>query len=232
MNELDEDNRRLREIEQRMRRFAADVIAITRDEERLTMKMRVYDDLGRSLIATRQLLKQGASSRSFDLTVWKNAVQMLKRDNDAAQSGDLVLALHSTIDGETSCKTDGQTELAATADIPENMAVAYWEVNGEPYYENMENTFTFTPVGNTVVDARLRPAHKVTTINAQMQFLDAKDKPKGDPFAEFVFEEDYQNPATGEMLPGGSITVSVKAVVPNSSAGKFGSVGIKMGNIV
>lgn len=130
------------------------------------------------------------------------------------ESGDLVLALHSTIDGETSLFTDGATELVATAVIPEGMAVDYWELNGEPYYEDMEDTFLFTAQGNTVVDAKLRPERKVTAINAEMQFLDEKNKPKGDAFTEFVFEEDYENPVTKEAMPGGWITVNVEAVIP------------------
>lgn len=134
------------------------------------------------------------------------------------ESGDLVLALHSTIDGETSLFTDGATELVATAVIPEGMAVDYWELNGEPYYEDMEDTFLFTAQGNTAVDAKLRPERKVTAINAEMQFLDAKGKPKGDAFTEFVFEEDYENPVTKEAMPGGWITVYVEAVVPKGYA--------------
>lgn len=94
------------------------------------------------------------------------------------ESGDLVLALHSTIDGETSLFTDGATELVATAVIPEGMAVDYWELNGEPYYEDMEDTFLFTAQGNTVVDAKLRPERKVTAINAEMQFLDERISPR------------------------------------------------------
>lgn len=116
MNELAADNRRLREIEKRMRQFAANVITITRDEETLTMKMRVHDDLGRSLIATRQLLKQGASSHEFDLTVWKNAVQMLKRDNDAAESRDSFAVLK-----ETAEKIG--LEICIEGTLPDNAAV-------------------------------------------------------------------------------------------------------------
>lgn len=116
MDELEHDNRRLREIEERMRQFAANVITITRDEETLTMKMRVHDDLGRSLIATRQLLKQGASSHEFDLTVWKNAVQMLKRDNDAAESRDSFAVLK-----ETAEKIG--LEICLEGTLPDNAAV-------------------------------------------------------------------------------------------------------------
>ena len=38
------------------------------------MKMRVHDDIGRSVIATRRLLQQGLPTRELDLTAWKNAI--------------------------------------------------------------------------------------------------------------------------------------------------------------
>ena len=45
-----------------------------------------------------------------------------------------------------------------------------------------------------------------------------RGKPKGEPFTEFVFEEDYENPVTKETMPGGWITVYVEAVVPKGYA--------------
>ena len=134
------------------------------------------------------------------------------------ENGDLILALHSTIDGETMLIVDGAMELTATATVPAGMAVDYWELNGAPYYEDMEDTFTFTAQGNTVVAARLRPEHKVTSINAEMQLLDKKGEPKGEKFTEFVFEEDYENTVTHETQPGDWITIYVKAVVPKGYA--------------
>lgn len=135
-----------------------------------------------------------------------------------AETGYRIVALHSTVDGETSLITDGTHELVAMADIPEGMAVDYWEVNGIQYYEDMTEAYLFVPQEDAVVDARLRPEHKVTTINAEMQFLDAKGKPKGEEFTEFVFEEDYENPITHETCLGDWITVNVKAVVPRGYA--------------
>ena len=129
-----------------------------------------------------------------------------------------VIAINSTIGGETLVPVDGSASFTAEAIIPEGMAVQNWEVNGAPYYEDMEPTFAFTADGYTVVEARLRPEFKVTTTNAQMQFLNAKGKPKGEPFTEFVFEEDYENPVTKETMPGGWITVYVEAVVPKGYA--------------
>ena len=117
-----------------------------------------------------------------------------------------VIAINSTIGGETLVPVDGSASFTAEAIIPEGMAVQNWEVNGAPYYEDMEPTFAFTADGYTVVEARLRPEFKVTTTNAQMQFLNAKGKPKGEPFTEFVFEEDYENPVTKETMPGGHLS--------------------------
>lgn len=47
-----------------------------------------------------------------------------------------------------------------------------------------------------------------------MRFLNAKNKAGGDPFTEFVFEEDYVNAATGGTVPGGTISVYVEADIP------------------
>ena len=77
-----------------------------------------------------------------------------------------------------------------------------------------EFTLTLNADTTTVVEARLRPEKTVTTINAQMKFLNEKDEPKGEPFEKFVFEKDFVNPVTGEMHKGGTITVYVEAVVP------------------
>lgn len=132
----------------------------------------------------------------------------------ADESGALVSALHSSVNGETSLRADSGTELTAVADVPDGMAVDHWEVNGVEYYVDEKDTFTFSVNGDTVVDARLRPECKVTCINAQMQFLNSKNKPKGDAYTEFVFEEDYENPVTKETQSGGWITAYVSAVVP------------------
>ena len=59
---------------ERLRRLSAEVAAVTREAEILSMKMRVHDDIGRSVIATRRLLQQGLPTRELDLTAWKNAI--------------------------------------------------------------------------------------------------------------------------------------------------------------
>ena len=58
---LEESNRRLVEHGKRLRDLSANINAVTREEEVLHMKMRVHDDVGRSVIAARQLLLQHLS---------------------------------------------------------------------------------------------------------------------------------------------------------------------------
>lgn len=57
------------------------------------MKMRVHDDIGRSVIATRQFLNQGKPMEELDLTAWKNAVRLLKYENELSEKRDAVAEL-------------------------------------------------------------------------------------------------------------------------------------------
>lgn len=68
--DLEEDNRKLKEYAERMRRLSANIITLIREEEILNMKMRVHDDIGRSVIATRRFLQQKRPMEELDLTEW------------------------------------------------------------------------------------------------------------------------------------------------------------------
>ena len=91
--ELEEDNKKLKEDAERIRRLSANIISLIREEESLSMKMRVHDDIGRSVIATRQFLQQGRPMEELDLTAWKNAVRLLKHDNELSEKQDAVAGL-------------------------------------------------------------------------------------------------------------------------------------------
>ena len=88
--ELEEDNKKLAEDAQRIRRLSANIISLIREEEILNMKMRVHDDIGRSVIATRQFLQQGRPMEELDLAPWKNAVRLLKHENELSEEQDAV----------------------------------------------------------------------------------------------------------------------------------------------
>ena len=91
--ELEEDNRKLEEDAERIRRLSANIISLIREEEILNMKMRVHDDIGRSVIATRQFLRQDKPMVELDLTAWKNAVRLLKHENELSEEQDAVAGL-------------------------------------------------------------------------------------------------------------------------------------------
>ena len=97
--ELEQDNIALAEYAKRMRRLSADIITVIREEEILNMKMRVHDDIGRSVISTRRFLQQNRPIEELDLTVWKNAISLLKHDNELSEEGDAVAGLMSAAYG-------------------------------------------------------------------------------------------------------------------------------------
>lgn len=65
-----------------MRKLTENIRTVIREEEILSMKIRVHDDIGRSVIATRNLLSNNRPTSELDLTAWKNAVRLLMRDNE------------------------------------------------------------------------------------------------------------------------------------------------------
>ena len=86
----------------------------------------------------------------------------------AAPTGSPVLVLNAAVNGETSLSAETGAALTAQAVIPEGMALDYWSLNGQPQPDATGDSFSFTPEGQTVVEAVLRPALTVTTINAEM----------------------------------------------------------------
>ena len=84
-NELQQDNKRLKDHALQMRRLSEDILTLIREEETLAMKMRVHDDIGRSVIATRKFLQHNRPMEELDLTVWKNAVRLLKPENELSE---------------------------------------------------------------------------------------------------------------------------------------------------
>ena len=91
--ELEQDNIALAEYAKRMRRLFANTIALIREEEILNMKMRVHDDIGRSVISTRRFLQQNRPMEELDLTPWKNAVSLLRHEIELSEEQDAVAGL-------------------------------------------------------------------------------------------------------------------------------------------
>ena len=79
--QLEESSRKLERAGRRMRKLTENIRTVIREEEILSMKIRVHDDIGRSVIATRNLLSNNRPTSELDLTAWKNAVRLLMREN-------------------------------------------------------------------------------------------------------------------------------------------------------
>lgn len=126
-----------------------------------------------------------------------------------------VQSINATINEKTSLEITQVTEFTAIATLAEGQIVDGWKVNGQLQDGAAGNSFVFTAQGNTVVEAVVRQEKKLTTVNATIQFLDAKGKASGDTLTEFVFEKDYVNPVTKQTCPGGKISAQIKAVVPS-----------------
>lgn len=93
--ELEENNRALAEYGRRLRRLSADILAVTREEEILKMKMRIHDDIGRSVISTRLFLQGNRPVEELDLSAWKNAVRLLKHEAEEPDETNALVSLES-----------------------------------------------------------------------------------------------------------------------------------------
>ncbi|MCI6156915.1 MAG: PAS domain-containing protein [Peptoniphilaceae bacterium] len=91
--ELEKGNQKLEEDSERIRRLSANMISLIRKEEILSIKIRVHDDIGRNLIATRQLLKQKKPIDTSDFTAWKKTIRLLKHENDPQEKQEPVIEL-------------------------------------------------------------------------------------------------------------------------------------------
>ena len=116
--ELERNNIELQKRGKRLQRLSADVTAVTREEEILSMKMRVHDDIGRSVIATRRLLQQGRPTEELDLSTWKNAIHLLKRSSERPKDKDALTQLVEAAAGIG-------IAIHLNGTLPQNAAAAY-----------------------------------------------------------------------------------------------------------
>ena len=138
--ELERDNKKLEEDAERIRRLSSDIISLIRDEEILNMKMRVHDEIGRSVISTRRFLQQGKPMEELDLTMWKNAVRLLKHENEPAKADDIAelmraaygIGIKVNIDGELP-ESDGARDVLLSA-IRESMTNAVRHAGAKELY--------------------------------------------------------------------------------------------------
>lgn len=161
------------------------------------------------LLALMVLLLAGCGSNG------QEEIDKLNAELEKVSAIRTVHAIHATVDGKSDVEFSGEGSFTATAVVPEGQLVDHWEVNGEIQPDSAADTFAFTAKEDTVVSAQFRAEKKLTAINAEIRFLDAEGNPAGEALTEFVFEEDYVNPVTGETCEGGKISAEISAVIPN-----------------
>ena len=76
---LYENNLRLVETYARQQNLLANIVEINQEKEILATKMRIHDDLGRSLIITKQYLRSGTLTDNISrlIEIWVNAIKNL-----------------------------------------------------------------------------------------------------------------------------------------------------------
>ncbi|MCF0150209.1 MAG: PAS domain-containing protein [Firmicutes bacterium] len=88
--QLEENNRKLEEISLRLQQITQNAAAIAREEEILSMKMRVHDELGESLLALRTYCLNGFPKEKKEelLADWTQSIRLLQEGIETQESSD------------------------------------------------------------------------------------------------------------------------------------------------
>ena len=87
---LKRENQKLREMSAAMKELSKNVVTLTREEETLSMKMRVHDNLGYSVLAAqRMLMRESEEDRDIFLSQWKQTLDLLNKDNESVEDEQL-----------------------------------------------------------------------------------------------------------------------------------------------
>lgn len=83
---LKEENQKLQEMSVAMKELSKNVITLTREEEMLSMKMRVHDNLGYSVLAAqRMLMQESEAGQDIFFSQWKQTLDLLNKDNESVE---------------------------------------------------------------------------------------------------------------------------------------------------
>ena len=90
--ELEERNERLNSVNERLRIFSRDMSRLTAEKELLDAKIKVHDDLGRSLLAFRAYLTAEPSKRDRGklLPLWRYVISVMKKETVPSEEWDAI----------------------------------------------------------------------------------------------------------------------------------------------
>ena len=87
---LKRENQKLQEMSAAMKELSKNVVTLTREEETLSMKMRVHDNLGYSVLAAqRMLMRESEADRDIFRSQWKQTLDLLNKDNKSVEGEQL-----------------------------------------------------------------------------------------------------------------------------------------------
>lgn len=87
---LKRENQKLQEMSAAMKELSKNVVTLTREEETLSMKMRVHDNLGYSVLAAQwMLMRESEEDRDVFLSQWKQTLDLLNKDNESVEDEQL-----------------------------------------------------------------------------------------------------------------------------------------------
>ena len=88
--ELKEENERLENANRRAKQLYDNMAGIVREEEILSMKMRVHDDIGHSILSARKALLSDASIEEIraSASIWERSIELLYHANNIPDETD------------------------------------------------------------------------------------------------------------------------------------------------
>lgn len=88
--ELKEENERLENANRRAKQLYDNMASIVREEEILSMKMRVHDDIGHSILSARKALLSDASLEEIrsSASIWERSIELLYHANNMPDETD------------------------------------------------------------------------------------------------------------------------------------------------
>ncbi len=121
-SKLEEDNKALRSMNNRLKKYSKDAIEIKAQEERFATKMRIHDDLGYVLLATRQYIKNLDSIENKDLeaknilNLWKENIEIILGSNKLEKT--------TALDGFLSAANAIGIQVEILGEFPEAISVS------------------------------------------------------------------------------------------------------------
>ena len=86
--ELEADNRRLGDVNRRLRQYSLDAQALAREQEALRVKIRLHDELGYVMLRTKSYLAGAQDDMGAICATWRQCIDLLRSDGvDAPRGG-------------------------------------------------------------------------------------------------------------------------------------------------